>query len=179
MWKRLGNVQWWSLVSQYTLDQLVKTMHCEVETRGCCAVSMWDITRDLVLRFPHARWSEERNENCKNDGTREMGSRVQSNVCWSSLAIETGSTESGEPCCTEAEAEQGVAPVSVMPAVPKVHRRGYVTKRDLVKYGMGSGKHARSWRQACTMRRFLTTTDAEIALASSWRKTATRDMLSE
>ena len=49
--ERLGNVQWWSLVSQYTSDQSVRTMHCEEETRGCCAVSMWIITRDLVLRF--------------------------------------------------------------------------------------------------------------------------------
>ena len=57
-----------------------------------------------------------------------MGSRVQCKVCWSSLAIETGSTESGET-------EQGVAPVIVMPAVPKTDRRRYVTKRDLVKYG--------------------------------------------
>ena len=65
-----------------------------------------------------------------------MGSRVQCNVCWSSLAVETGSTESGETCCyPEAEADQGVAPVIVMPAVPKVDRRRYVTKRDLVKYG--------------------------------------------
>ena len=30
---------------------VVRTMHCEEETRGCCAVSMWDITRDLVLRY--------------------------------------------------------------------------------------------------------------------------------
>ena len=43
---------------------------------------------------------EERNEKCENDGAREMGSRAQCNVCWSSLAIETGSTESGETCCT-------------------------------------------------------------------------------
>ena len=35
----------------------------------------------------------------------------------------------------EAEAEQGVAPVILVPAVPKVDRRRYVTKRDLVKYG--------------------------------------------
>ena len=33
------------------------------------------------------------------------------------------------------EADQGVAPVIVMPAVPKVDRRRYVTKRDLVRYG--------------------------------------------
>ena len=35
----------------------------------------------------------------------------------------------------EAEADQGVAPVVVTPAVPKVDRRRYGTKRDLVKYG--------------------------------------------
>ena len=34
-----------------------------------------------------------------------------------------------------AEADQGVAPVIVMPAVPKTDRRRYVTKRDLVKNG--------------------------------------------
>ena len=33
------------------------------------------------------------------------------------------------------EADQGVAPPIVMPAVPKKVRRRYVTKRDLVKYG--------------------------------------------
>ena len=65
----------------------------------------------------------------------------------------------------EAEADQGVAPVIVMPAVPKVDRRRYVTKRDLVKFlgTQTSVKHARSWRQACTMRQFLVMTDAEIA----------------
>ena len=39
------------------------------------------------------------------------------------------------PVVLVAEAGQGVAPVSVMPAVPKTDRRRYVTKRDLVKYG--------------------------------------------
>ena len=34
-----------------------------------------------------------------------------------------------------AEAEQGVATVIVMLAVPKTDRRRYVTKKDLVKYG--------------------------------------------
>ena len=55
----------------------------------------------------------------RGDGTREMGSRVQCNVCWSSWASESGPTESGETCVPEAEAEQGVAPVIVLPAVPK------------------------------------------------------------
>ena len=49
--ERRGNVQWWSLVSQYTSDQLVRITRCEEETRDCCAVSKWDITRDLVLQF--------------------------------------------------------------------------------------------------------------------------------
>ena len=39
------------------------------------------------------------------------------------------------PVVPEAEAEQGVAPVIVMAAVPKVDRRRYVRKRDLVKFG--------------------------------------------
>ena len=48
------------------------------------------------------------------------------------------------PVVPEAEAEQGVAPVIVMPVAPRVDRRRYVTKRDLVKYGC-TGE-----RQACT-----------------------------
>ena len=40
------------------------------------------------------------NENSTNVGAREMGSRVQCNVCWISVAIETRSAESGETCCT-------------------------------------------------------------------------------
>ena len=50
------------------------------------------------------------------------------------MAVEAGSAESVRPDVSEAEAEQSVAPVIVMPAVPKFDRRRYVTKRDLVKY---------------------------------------------
>ena len=96
--ERLGNVQWWSLVSHCISDQMVRTMQCEAETRGCCAVSMWYITRDQVRDLSHASWCEEENENCENVGAREMGSRVRCNVHWSSLAFEAGSTESGETC---------------------------------------------------------------------------------
>ena len=39
------------------------------------------------------------------------------------------------PVVLAAEAEQSVAPVIEMPAVPKTDRRRYVTKKDLVKYG--------------------------------------------
>ena len=39
------------------------------------------------------------------------------------------------PVVPKAEADQGVALVIVMPAVPKTDRRTYVTKRDLVRYG--------------------------------------------
>ena len=72
----------------------------------------------------------------------------------------------------EAEADQGVAPVIVVPAVPKTDRRRYVTKRDLVKYGYTDEC------QACTQlasgrhnAKVIMTTDAEIALASSWQRT--------
>ena len=40
-------------------------------------------------------------------------------------------------------------------------------------------KLAHSWQQACTSRRFFTTTDAEIAPANSWRKTMIRDQVGE
>ena len=38
------------------------------------------------------------------------------------------------PVVPEAEADQGVVPVIVMPAAARTDRRRYVTKRDLVKY---------------------------------------------
>ena len=52
-----------------------------------------------------------------------MGSRVQCNV------------HLARPVVPEAEADQGFAPVIVMPAVPRVAWRRYVTKRDIVKNG--------------------------------------------
>ena len=68
----------------------------------------------------------------------------------------------------------------VMPVVPRVDRRRYVTKRDLVKYGYTDECQACTLlRQAGTMRRFLTMTDAETALASSWQVMTIRDKLSE
>ena len=42
-----------------------------------------------------------------------------------------------------------------------------------------SVKQAHSGQEACTTRRFFTMTDAEIALASSWRRTMSRDKVSE
>ena len=74
-----------------------------------------------------------------------------------------------------------IAPVVVMPAVPRVDRRRYVTKRDLVKYGC-TGE-----RQACTqlasgMHNAKVPHDdrcRDTALASSWRMTMIRDKLIE
>ena len=40
-------------------------------------------------------------------------------------------------------------------------------------------RHARSWQQTCTLRRFVTTTDAEMALASLWQKMTIRDHVIE
>ena len=90
---------------------------------------MWDITRDLVPRC------EEENENCETVGAREMGSRVQRNVYWNSLPVEADQRSLARLVVPEAEADQGVASVIVMLAAPRVDRRRYVTKRDLVKYG--------------------------------------------
>ena len=91
--ERLGNVQWWSLASQCTSDQLAKTAQCEAETKACCAVSVWwDITRD-----PDGVKRGMRD--CENFGGRKMGSRVRRNVCWSSVAVEARSAKSGETCC--------------------------------------------------------------------------------
>ena len=74
----------------------------------------------------------------------------------------------------EAEAEQGVALVIVMPAVPKVDRRRYVTKRDLVKYGYTDVC------QACTqLASGMHNAKAETAVASSWQVMTIRDKLSE
>ena len=61
--------------------------------------------------------------------------RVQCGVCWSSLALRSDQLNLVRLVVLEAEAERGVAPVIVMPAVPRADRRRYVTKRDLVMYG--------------------------------------------
>ena len=109
-----------------------------------------------------------------------MGSRVQCNMHRSSVATEPDQRKLARPVVLVAKADQDVGLVIVMHAVPKIDRRRYVTKRDLVKYGYTDEC------QACTQlasgmhnAKVLTTTDAEIALASSWRKTTTRDKLSE
>ena len=95
--ERLGNVQWWSLASQCTSDQLVKTVQCEAETKEGCAVSnVGHHERSGAANLSHARRCEKRNENCENVGARKMGSRVCRYVCWSSMAIEARSTRSGE-----------------------------------------------------------------------------------
>ena len=54
--------------------------------RGVCGTSREIWCRD----FSHAGRCEEGNENCENVGAREMGSRVQCNVYWNSLAVEAG-----------------------------------------------------------------------------------------
>ena len=84
------------------------------------------------------------------------------------------------PVVLAAEAEQGVAPLIVMLAVPKIDRRRYVTKKDLVKYGYTDEC------QACTqlasgMHNAKVPHDDRCreALASSWRTMTIRDKLSE
>ena len=66
---------------------------------------------------------EEGNENCENVGARNV---------WQ---LRPDHRNLVRPVVLVAEADQGVAPVIVMPAVLKTDRSRYVTKRDLVKYG--------------------------------------------
>ena len=178
--ERLGNVQWWSLVSQYTSDQLVRTTFRGGDQRLLRGVYVGHhersgaaifITPDGVKRgtriarlMEHERWDRVFSATCVG-------------VPWQ---LRPDQRNLVRPVVPEAEAEQGVAPVIVMPVVPRVDRRRYATKRDLVECGWRTTvKHARNWRQACTMRRFLTMTDAETALASSWQVMTIRDKLSE
>ena len=111
--ERLGNVQWWSLVSQYAIF----------------------LTQDGVKRgtriarmMEHERWDRVFSATCVG-------------VLWQ---LRPDQRNLLRPVVPEAEAEQGVAPVIAMPVVPRVDRRRYVTKRDLVKYGYTDE------RQACT-----------------------------
>ena len=55
-----------------------------------------------------------------------MGSRVQRDVHWSSLVVEADQRNLARPVVLEEEADQGVAPVMVMPAAPRTDRRRYV-----------------------------------------------------
>ena len=72
------------------------------------------------------------------------------------------------PVVPAAEAEQGVAPVIVMPAVPKTDRRRYVTKKNLVKYEY-TGECQACTQLASGMHQCAGSSRRQIALASSWR----------
>ena len=60
-----------------------------------------------------------------------MGSRVQCNMYWSAMAVRPDQRNLARPVVPVAEADQGVAPVVVMPVVPRVDRRRYVTNREI------------------------------------------------
>ena len=73
----------------------------------------------IARMLEHERWDRVFSETC-------IG------VPWQ---LTLGQRNLARPVVLEAEADQGVAPVIVMPAVPKMDPWRYVTKRDLVKYG--------------------------------------------
>ena len=126
--ERLGNVQWWSLASQCTSDQLVKTVRCEAVTKECCAVSIYVgrhersgaaifLTPDGVKRgtriarmMEHERWDRVFFATCAG-------------VPWQ---LRPDQRNLARPVVPAAEAVQGVALVIVMPAVPRVDRRRHV-----------------------------------------------------
>ena len=132
-----------------------------------------------MLRFSSRRMVVKRGTRIARMMEHERWYRVFSATCVGvSLATETGLTESVEDV---SYLDKVFAPVIVMPAVPKIDRRRYVTKKDLVKCGYTRRvssidavgvKHAQ-----CES--FLMMTDPETELASSWQVMTIRDKLSE
>ena len=84
------------------------------------------------------------------------------------------------PVAPEAEADQGVA--LVRDACRSENRSEEIRHEERareVRIHRRMPSTRAVWRQVCTMRRFLMTTDAEIAMVSSWQRTMTSDKLSE
>ena len=131
--ERLGNVQWWSLVSLCTSDQSVKTVQHEAKMlRGVCvghherSIAAIFLTPDSVKRGTKiARMLE-------HEGWDRVFSATCVGVPWQLRPDQRSLVRAVVP---EAEADQGVAPVIVMLAVRKTDWKRYVTKRDVVKCG--------------------------------------------
>ena len=133
-------------------------------------MSLWDITTDLVLQSFFTPDGVKRGMRIARMLEHERWDRVVSATCvgvpWQLRPDQRNLVRSVVP---EAEAEQFVSPVVVMPVAPRVDRRRYVTKKDLVKCGYTDEC------QACTQlasgmhnAKVLMMTDSETALASSW-----------
>ena len=86
--------------------------------------------------------AEAKGSKDSKDSKDETGARTRTRT---RIRLNVGIVESADttrktvgavrPVVPEAETDQGVAPVIVMPATRRTDRRRYVTKRDLVKYG--------------------------------------------
>ena len=134
--ERLGNVQWWSFDESVHVrkvgennalrggdQRLLRGVYVGHHERSGAAIFF---TPDGVKRgtriarmMEHERWDRVFSATCV--GVPRQLRPDQRNLV--------------RPVVLEAEADQGEAPVIVMPAVPKVDRRRKVTNRDLVKYG--------------------------------------------
>ena len=84
---------------------------CIARTRGCCAVSVWDITRDLVLRFSSRQMVLKRGTRIARMTEHERWDRVFSATCvgvpWQLRPHQRNLVRLVVP---KAEAEQGDAP---------------------------------------------------------------------
>ena len=78
-----GSVEWWHLESKCDSYQLQRTVRWEKEIKDSCVVSSQHITQKK-----HAAKSEH----CFDECARDMESRVQRNVCSSSMPVEIGVT---------------------------------------------------------------------------------------
>ena len=109
-----------------------------------------------------ARWCETENDNL---------------LYRSSVATEERSAEAGETRCASGGSRSGCCR-GVHGARCSWSRSEEIRHEARSREVRTSAKHAHSWQQTCTTRRFLTTV-AEFALASSWRKTMIKDKVSE
>ena len=160
-------------MSQCISYQWVITRQCEAETKRCWVVSTWAITRDPVQFCPEAG-----NEKHENAGAREMEQRVQRNMYRSSKATESRSAAAGKTCCSCGGSRSRCCKGDrdARCSESRLEETRYEARsREVWMYRLVSSMHT---QEACTTRRLLTTTDAEIALARERRKTIT-DKVSE
>ena len=121
---RLGNVQWWNLASQCNFHTSWREQ-CNARRRlEDAAWCLRGPSRKVWRRkLPHARWSEARNENRESVEDERWDRVLSATFIGCPWPLMPEQRKLVRLAVLVAEADQGVAPVIVMPAVPRVDRR--------------------------------------------------------
>ena len=161
-----GGIWWVSTLQTSRWEHCIARWRPEV----CWAVSMWGVTRDLVLWFSSRQTTREEKKFREWWNTRDgiacsvqrvlefLGNRDQINgIWWDSLYRKRRQNKVLRlwSWCLQFRKLIG----------EHMSRREILWSTDT----QTNARHARSWCQACTMQRFFMTTDAETALVSSWQ----------